>query len=299
MKIGDFVIALGITLAVLFVSLSLSRREITAESRSAQYNELTLTHSATPIVRGSGIPARLEVRIAGGLLPDSSSLFVYLRPAHSAADTAFKRAPMLTVPGEGLLYRRDLTNQAAGKEFEYFIQLVAAKDSTLADTILASIPTEQQRNDRAVLSVRFEGSPPKTLLTMHIIFMFMALLLMVMALLSALYFSKVSRSFMWAARLSLAALASLIIGVFFLGTRLETATYGSAWSGFPAGTNLTDTIAVLIVLYWLVIVLVMRRQILTAETAEELLPRRVQMLIIVGTALAIVAYLIPHGTGRI
>lgn len=299
MKIGDTIIALGITLAVLFVSLSLSRREIPAVDYSVLYNGLTLTHSAVEATRGELAPARLEVKIDGGLLPDSSTLFVYLRPADSPADTAFRRAPMLTVPGEGLVYRRDLLSQGTGKKFEYFIQLIAPKDSTLADTVLATIPAAHNSDPTRLLSVIFEGTPPRKILIARVIVMFAALFLMLLAMLSALAYPKDDSAFVRAGRLAFVCFLLLVVGVFLLGTKIGLATNGLAWNGLPVGTNLGDTASALLVLFWLVVVMVLRKQIFKGVDSEELIGQRVKLLLIAGVVLGIITALIPDGIGRL
>ena len=298
MKIGDFVIALGLTLAVLFIALSLSRREIPSRELTSKFEDLTITHTAFAIARGDSAPARIDVEVDGGLLPDSATLFLYLRPANSPAGTNFKRAPMLTVPGPGLTYRRELTYQGIGKEYEYYIRLVAPKDSTGADTVLAAIPAEDQTEATNLLTVRFEGSAPRGVLIAHIAAMFGALMAMVLAVMAALSYPKLPTGFMWAARMSLFALVLLVIGVVGFGVKIEKAMYGSGWSGFPVGGNITDTASVLVILYWLVVVVILSGELASAETSEDLLPQRIRMLLIIGAALAAVSYLIPHGLGR-
>ena len=299
LKIGEIVISLGITLAVLFIAISLSRRETAPENYTVPWGELNLTHTAPETVIGRIAPARLEVAVTGGLLPDSASIFVYLRPADSPADTAFKRAPMLTVIGEGLRYRRDLNNAGIGKKFEYFIRLVAPKDSTLADTVLATIPQQRTVDGKSVITVRFEDVRPTKLIYSHVAVMFAAFCLMLLAAFSSLSYPKDPRSITRAARLAVAVVSLLLVGIFGIGTKIELAMYGSSWSGFPSGGNLTDTGAAILLLYWSVVVLILRKQIINVESSEELITKRVQLLLIIGTVLAAICYLIPHGTGRV
>jgi len=299
MKIGDIIIALGITLAVLFVSMSLSRQEIDPTDYTASFDGLTLTHSAPEFTKGELAPARLDVKVDGGLLPDSSTIFVYLRPANSLADTAFRRAPMLTVPGEGLVYRRDLLNQGTGKRFEYYIQLVAPKDSTMTDTVLATIPAEHSTNSAKVLSVLFKGTPPRNITIARLAVMFAALLLMLLAFFSSMAYPKDLGAITRAGRLSFIGTLLVLVGVFLLGTKVGLATSGQAWSGLPIGSNLSDTASALLVIFWLAVILILRKQIFKGESAEDLVSRRVQLLLASGVVLAIVTVLIPNGIGRI
>ena len=299
MKFGDIIIAVGITLAVLFVSLSLSKRDIPTKEYSTAYDGLTMTHTAAEVTRGELAPARLEVKVGGGLLPDSSTLFVYLRPADSPVDTAFRRAPMLTVPGEGLVYRRDLLSQGTGKKFEYYIRLVAPKDTTMADTVLATIPEGNISNHRAVLSVLFEGTPPKKILIARIAVMFAGFLLLVLSMLSSMAYPEDSGAFVRAGRLALVGLLLLLVGVLLLGTKIGLATNGQAWSGAPLGGSLSDSVSAVLVLFWLVVVLVLRRQIFKGESSEALIGRRIQYLLVAGVVLAVITALIPGGIGRL
>lgn len=299
MKIGDIIIAFGVTLAILFVSISLSRQEFEATDYTASHEGLTLTHSAPEFTKGELAPARLDVKVDGGLLPDSSTLFVYLRPANSPADTAFRRAPMLTVPGEGLVYRRDLLNQGTGKRFEYFIQLIAPKDSTLADTVLATIPSEHSTNSPMVLNVLFKGTPPRNITIARLAVMFTALLLMLLASLSSMAYPKDSGAITRAGRLSFISVLLVLIGVFLLGTKVGLATSGQAWSGFPLGHSLSDTASALLVIYWMTVILILRKQIFKSESAEDLVSRRIQLLLASGVVLAIITVLIPNGIGQI
>lgn len=299
MKFGDIIIAVGITLAVLFASLSLSKRDIPTTEYSTAYDGLTMTHTAAEVTRGELAPARLEVKVEGGLLPDSSTLFVYLHPANSPADTAFRRAPMLTVPGEGLVYRRDLLSQGTGKKFEYYIRLVAPKDTTMADTVLATIPEGNISNPRAVLSVLFEGTPPKKILIARIAVMFAGFLLLVLSMLSSMTYPKDPGAFVRAGRLALVGLLLLLVGVLLLGTKIGLATNGQAWSGVPLGSNLSDSVSAVLILFWLIVVLILRRQIFKGESSEELIGRRIQYLLVAGVVLAVITALIPGGIGRL
>ncbi len=299
MKFGDIIIAVGITLAVLFVSLSLSRRDLPTKDYHVTYGGLTLTHTAAAVTRGELAPARLEVKVEGGLLPDSSTLFVYLRPADSPADSAFRRAPMLTVPGGGLVYRRDLLSQGTGKKFEYSIRLVAPKDSTMADTVLATIPEENISDPSAVLSVLFAGTPPRKILIARLAVMFAAFLLMLLAMLSSLAHPKDPGAFVRAGRLAFIGLLLLLVGVLLLGTKIGLATNGHAWSGAPLGTNLSDSVSAILMLFWLVVVLVLRRQIFKGASSEDLIGRRIQYLFIAGVVLAVITALIPDGIGSL
>ena len=104
---------------------------------------------------------------------------------------------------------------------------------------------------------------------------------------------------MRAGRLALVGLLLLLVGVLLLGTKIGLATNGQAWSGAPLGGSLSDSVSAVLVLFWLVVVLVLRRQIFKGESSEELIGRRIQYLLVAGVVLAVITALIPGGIGRL
>jgi hypothetical protein len=236
------------------------------------------------------------------LLPDSGSLAVYLRPYFRGATVEpaeFKSAPMLTVPGEGLVYRRELVNQGVGSEFEYYLRLSAVMDSTGIDSTLATIPAQFLQDRSSTLKIRFEGKPNSIVLIAHIACMYAALLAVFLAVFSGLADKNASNLSVRFGKLILLATSLLLVGVFLLGTVVERQSYGTFWSGVPIGTNMTDTYSLLLCLYWVGLLVCLKGSALGNNPAKDLVSRpTARALAVVGLIAMIIVFLIPHGTGR-
>lgn len=302
MRVAEYIIALGGTLIVLFLSLFLSKQTLPVFDYDTSWNDITLRHPHQALAKGADPSARFDVEVVGGLLPDSSNLLVYLRPYFHGASgepAEFKSAPLLTVPGEGLLYRRELVNQGVGKEFEYYLSLTAIKDSTGADTTLATIPRQYLTDQKSTLKVRFEGKPNTPVLIIHIALMYCALFAAFLAVFAGFDDRPGINRSRRIGRSTLAIVIFLIVSVFVLGPVIERQTYGTFWSGIPISTNLTDTFSLLLCLFWLGMLILLKGSSLAGKSEKDLvaLPAA-RALAIVGLIAMIIVYLIPHGTGR-
>ncbi len=298
MRIGEYSIALGATLVVLFLAMFMARRETPPETFAARWENLTLTHENKPVVKGIFAPTALDVRVDGGLLPDSADLELLVRPQNQTG-AEFRAAPMLTVPGEGLLYRRELKNQDIGRGYEYYFRLHAVKDSTGVDTTLAYLPQEHARDSGAVMSVYFVGKPQAGVLVGHIATMFAAFFCGALAMMRTLDGESVLMRRRGTAALVVGTAAFLLVGVFIFGPRVEMQTYGIPWSGFPNGTNLTSTLSVVVFAVWLILAVGLRGTLLRNDPSQDWIgTKRLRFALMIALVLMVVTYLIPHGAGR-
>ena len=120
---------------------------------------------------------------------------------------------------------------------------------------------------------RFKGEVPASLLILHIILMFAGLLLAFRTGLGALF-----RDAAWQ-RLIPWTLAVTFLGGMVLGPLVQKYAFGSYWTGFPLGSDLTDSKTLFAVLFWF---------------GAFLLRRRSRWWTAGATALMLVVYLIPH-----
>lgn len=287
LKAAEYIIAAGITLAALFFSLSLTRQK-TATDVTAQWGELSFTHTPQPV---AVTDAHLLVSVEGGLLPDSTILRLRLRSAawlRSVADVEFRKADLLTVPGEGLNYRRDLSHQGKGKRFEYYFELVDPRDS-----VLMTLPASKD----SLLSIRFEGETSVAVTGGVRILESLALFLAGISLLQVVnptaggldYRRFLLLTSFWAGARMLATL----LGAMALGS-----AFGTAWRGFPIGVHHPQTIeavASLVALLTVVAVLSTRKRV----DEEEHLPPPVQVRAMTGISflLTFVAAVLPWRLG--
>jgi hypothetical protein len=120
---------------------------------------------------------------------------------------------------------------------------------------------------------RFKNEVPSWLLIAHVLFMFAGMLLAFRAGLGALL-----RESNWP-RLTAWTLGVTVVGGLILGPIVQKFAFGSLWTGFPLGGDLTDSKTLFVAIFWL---------------AAHLLKKRGRWWTVAATVLMIAVYLIPH-----
>lgn len=116
--------------------------------------------------------------------------------------------------------------------------------------------------------IRYKGAVPSSVLTPHILLMFIAMLLSTLSGLMALGKHKSYR------KNGVLTLIFLLLGGMILGPIVQYHAFGAAWTGIPLGWDLTDNKTLIAVLFWIWAVIANRkkeRPVLTAIAALMLL----------------------------
>jgi len=124
--------------------------------------------------------------------------------------------------------------------------------------------------------IRFKGKVPSGILIPHILFMFLAMLFSTRAGIEAIL--KRSKAFLY----SYLTLAFLVAGGIILGPIVQWYAFGSFWSGFPFGRDLTDNKTFLALLFWVTAVIVLFRH------------RENRTWPVIASVMLIIVFLIPH-----
>ena len=93
--------------------------------------------------------------------------------------------------------------------------------------------------------IRFKGSVPAGVLIPHILFIFIAELLSLIAGLFALF--KLSRYKLY----SLLTVVFMFVGGFMMGPIIQKYAFGAFWTGFPFGQDLTDNKVLFAMVFWI------------------------------------------------
>jgi hypothetical protein len=243
---------------------------------------LTVTLAVFQRLTGPSHPLRGELRLADGgelrfRLPRSSegrdALVVSLPPAAAqlAAILAWRRYPTddafrdlaMTADGEGRVTAAVPRQPAAGK-VEYFIRLGAGAGA-------AQLPPA------GTVVARFRDPVPAGILIPHILAMFASMLVSTRALLEVLRPGGGS-----ARGQVLIAMALLVVGGLVLGPMVQKAAFGSYWTGWPLGTDLTDNKTAVAFLAWL------------PATLAALARRRARIAVVAGWLIMMGVFLVPH-----
>jgi hypothetical protein len=102
--------------------------------------------------------------------------------------------------------------------------------------------------------IRFKGSVPALILIPHILFMFIAMLFSTLAgLMSLIKFPLYKKYSFW-------TLILLIAGGLILGPVVQYYAFGDLWTGIPFGWDLTDNKTLITFIFWILAVVMNRKQ---------------------------------------
>jgi hypothetical protein len=296
MKASKVILAILITIALLFVARRASQRQVPVVIETTTYGELTFSHTCNHIFKGDKATADLDVIVSGGLVPEDAVIALYYEPRtidETEATNPPARVEAITIPGHGLVYRVSVPNQGRGSEFSYRFQLEDA-----AGRILATIPVEEGKDKPKRLWFRFEGSRSVVLLVGHILCMFASFLLMVLVFLTASEDVKNNAVRIRLGKQTLWATIILFLGTFPLGIWLEHQVYGTYWTGIPFGRDITDSKGLVIFVYWLVMLYLLRGSALSNDPRKDLIgAKATRWIAIIGVVLSLALYLVPHSSG--
>jgi hypothetical protein len=124
--------------------------------------------------------------------------------------------------------------------------------------------------------LRYKGSVPAFILIPHIVFMFLAMLFSIRTGLETLFVRQ--KTYI----LSLWTTIFLIAGGLILGPLVQKYAFGAYWTGWPAGTDLTDNKTAVAFIFWLIAVLVLRKN------------RQNRLWPLIASIILLAVYIIPH-----
>lgn len=127
--------------------------------------------------------------------------------------------------------------------------------------------------------LRYKGKVPLFILIPHIFFMFFAMLFSFRTGLEALF--KGSRTYKYAK----ITVINLFIGGLILGPIVQKYAFGDYWTGWPFGGDWTDNKTIFAFLFWVIALLVLRKN------------RQNRLWPIIAAIVMISMYMIPHSTG--
>ena len=102
--------------------------------------------------------------------------------------------------------------------------------------------------------IRFKGAVPSSILTPHILLMFLAMFFSTLAGLMCIFRNpKFGRYSLW-------TLVTLFIGGMILGPLVQKYAFGELWTGVPFGWDLTDNKTLIALIFWIIAVVMNRKK---------------------------------------
>jgi hypothetical protein len=203
------------------------------------------------LVRSLGLDERPEVRLA--ITDTSVRAKLYYRRFRTGEEYSSSEFKLKVYPVNSILMNKvfgiteekglfaAVPQQPPAGKLEYYIELT---DSKGTQNILRETP----------LVIRFKGAVPSYILTPHIIFMFLAMLLANVAGLMALAGMPSFRKY------SVWTLATLVAGGMILGPAVQKFAFGEFWTGVPFGWDLTDNKTLIALIFWILAVVMNKRK---------------------------------------
>ena len=102
--------------------------------------------------------------------------------------------------------------------------------------------------NRMPVVIRFKGSVPAFVLIPHILFIFTAQLLSLVAGLFAIYRMRRYKLY------GILTIVFLFVGGFVLGPVIQKYAFGAYWTGFPFGQDMTDNKVLVALIFWILAV---------------------------------------------
>jgi hypothetical protein len=190
------------------------------------------------LVRSLGLNERSEVKLNINDSTVRAKLF-YKRyksdEEYQVADFSYR-----VDPKAGGFFAEVPQQPAAGK-LQYYIELT---DSNGTQDYLKETP----------VVIRFKGGVPGFILLPHILLMFLAMLFSTLAgLMSLIKFPSYKKYSVW-------TLILFIAGGMVLGPIVQYYAFGDLWTGIPFGWDLTDNKTLIALLFWILAVIMNRKQ---------------------------------------
>ncbi len=191
---------------------------------------------------------------------------------------------VMGMAGTAVVFHTHIPHHEPGSWVEYYIEIRGVGDE------FRTFPGNA--GEGVYYQLRFKGNVPRLLLILHIGTMFLGLLLYVIAAYMSWSYLKAKREYGSIEKITLYALASLFIGGFPLGFLMGYYTFGTPWTGFPVGGDVTDTKTLIVFIYWIIATGLFRAK--GAKAEDEKKQRRYAKLVIWGTILTVLIYVVPH-----
>jgi len=280
MKIGRILLALVLTLVLLFIARRLAMVQPRVMEQTVE--GLTISH-LNPGKAPENQPLTIAARITRGLKNGEKLILSF---TYEKVNSDWSTAEMLPKKAGSDTLVADINGQPRGEKLFYYFEV---QDSL--GTVVASLGTESKP-----LRLRFEGKVPGYIIGPHIFCMFAGAFFAFLALFGALGLLRNPGEVNTVARKVGWTTLFIFLGGFPLGIMVARAAVGgSGWGGFPLGNDITDNKTLLIFLYWLLLVILGKGSIFQKNPEKNLVkPETYGKLTLVGFILLLGLYLIPH-----
>jgi hypothetical protein len=228
-----------------------------------------------------GVPALIQAKVEVSEDVPEVELFIHCQTESTSCPPI---AMTMLEPGT---YFGSIPSMARGTLVEYYIQARAG------DALEVRVPGEDEAGG---FTFYYKGAPNRTILVAHVVLMFVALFIFLICGYLALRAIRDRRTRLQIPRLGFLGGVVFFVSSFPLGMIVAYQTYGTPWTGFPVGDDLTDNKSLAIVLYFAAATFLYRGSVFKRDPNRDLVKRvsTLPYVYLVGVIMTIALFLIPH-----
>lgn len=221
--------------------------------------------------------ARIEVSIESNLGQPRAKLNFKINDVANSRELVYE--------GENI-YSCVIPHQKKGTVVGYYLEITTTTGS--------KIFFPKNAAEGGLYALVFKGEYNKSLWILHIVLTIVSILLFVVAAYFAFKHIKSGYPISKTVWLSVAAFLLFFIGIFPIGMIVEYQVYGTVWDGWPFGSDFTNTKALILFIYWLVVLFLMKNSIFRKEAKNLITNRVFASLVIIGTIITVALFIVPH-----
>jgi hypothetical protein len=191
------------------------------------------------------------------------------------------------------LFGGSIPSRVKNTQYYMFLEVTDSQNN-----LVANLPANALANQK-FFRTTYKMDPNIPGLLVHILLMMAALLFMIHTFYYA--FEYIWNKQEWAARKSIISifwgLVCYGISAFPLGIWIEFEKYGTYWTGFPLGWDITDSKTFFNFFYWLAIVILMKGTIFSKNKDKDMVSYKTYawLAILGGILTMVVRFALPHG----
>ncbi len=269
----------GVTISLLFLALALSGCGARKEVEEYKATWIKLAHKPIEEAK-AGVPVRVQAEVEVSKDVPHVDLFI-----HCETESVTCPPIQMTMLEPGV-YFGAIPSMDRGTRVEYYIQARAG------DILKVRVPGEDKAKG---FTFYYKGTPNRPLLIAYIVLMFAALFIFIICGYLAVRAIRDRRIRLQIPRLGFLGAVVFFISSFPLGMIVAYQTYGTPWTGFPVGNDMTDNRSLAIVLYFAAATVFYRGSVFRRDPSRDLLKQvsTLPYVYLVGVILTVVLFLIP------
>ncbi|HEQ98508.1 MAG TPA: hypothetical protein ENO22_04110 [candidate division Zixibacteria bacterium] len=296
MKPYKIFLALLFTLAII-IGIRYTNQNYNQIEKKAYGDGFILAHEFNHICYNEDRDVIISVEVEDGSLPAGSSLGFFYKPARLSGyegEIGYTRYEMKQALAYPDRYEIIIPRGEKGDRVLYYLELNDSEGNEIA-----LLTSEQGAESTEETRLMFAGQRPRYLFLGHVIVMLAGFVFVSLAFLTALSNLKDKRNNTILGKQIFLAAIFIFVGLVPLGSLLNNQMYGTYWKGLPFGIDITGSLGFIILLYWLIMMILMKGSAFVSNPSKNILPPSgARVLAVIGFLITAAAYLVPHGTGE-